>query len=61
MVKRRKASKEERLARIVEGKSSFEFGGHRGGLTNLEKKRKKSFLMVRRLALLTQTAVSVRL
>lgn len=36
------------LPQIVSGKSAFEHTGHRGGLTNSEKQRKKNFLMVRR-------------
>lgn len=32
---------------IVSGKSAFEHTGHRGGLTNAEKQRKKNFVMVR--------------
>jgi protein SDA1 len=46
--KRRRASKEERLMKIVSGKNTFEHAGHAGGLTNAEKKRKKNYMMVRK-------------
>lgn len=49
-VKKKRASKEERLMRIVSGKKDFEHTGHAGGLTNLEKQRRKSYLMVSQLA-----------
>lgn len=38
---------------IVSGKSAFEHTGHRGGLTNSEKQRKKNFVMVRAFLLLS--------
>lgn len=59
--KRRRASKVERLMKIVGGKSSFEHTGHRGGLTNAEKERKKNFVMVRRLVVCPAHAVSLSL
>jgi SDA1 len=45
-----KTSKLERIIKCLEGRkdSSFQHDGHRGGLTNKEKLRKKNFLMVRR-------------
>lgn len=46
--KRKRACKEERLMKIVAGKSTFEHAGHAGGLTNTEKKRKKNYMMVRK-------------
>lgn len=46
--KRKRACKEERLMKIVAGKSAFEHAGHAGGLTNTEKKRKKNYMMVRK-------------
>lgn len=58
MVKKR-ASKEERLMRIVSGKKDFEHTTHAGGLTNIEKQRKKSYLMVRRPCFLCVWVVSL--
>jgi hypothetical protein len=45
-----KASKIERIARILEGRKEnrFEHEGHAGGLTNKEKLRKKNYVMVRK-------------
>eukprot|EP01035_Chromulina_nebulosa_P018746 gene18746-24511_t len=45
-----KSTKIERLTKILEGRkdSIFEHEGHRGGLTNKEKERKKNFVMVRK-------------
>lgn len=45
-----KSSKLERILKCLEGRKehSFSNNGHRGGLTNKEKLRKKNFLMVRR-------------
>ncbi|RYH32041.1 hypothetical protein EON65_01415 [archaeon] len=45
-----RASKIERLKSILSGRSDtkFEHEGHRGGLTNKEKLRKKNYVMVRR-------------
>jgi hypothetical protein len=50
-VVKKRASKEERLMRIVSGKKDFEHTTHAGGLTNIEKQRKKSYLMVRLVSL----------
>lgn len=46
----KKATKMERLVRVLEGRteSRFEHEGHAGGLTNKEKLRKKNFVMVRK-------------
>ena len=45
-----KATKIERVQRILEGRKEnrFEHEGHAGGLTNKEKQRKQNFLMVRK-------------
>eukprot|EP00981_Chlorochromonas_danica_P000628 scaffold143_cov173-Ochromonas_danica.AAC.4 len=44
-----KATKVERLRSILSGRTEKRFeGGHRGGLTNKEKERKKNYVMVRR-------------
>lgn len=45
-----KATKIEKMKRILEGRSDvrFQHEGHGGGLTNQEKLRKKNFVMVRR-------------
>lgn len=45
-----KTSKIDRIAHVLQGRkeSKFEHGGHRGGLTNIEKERKKNYVMVRR-------------
>ena len=49
-VKSGKSTKLERILKCLEGKKEGVFvnSGHRGGLTNKEKLRKKNFLMVRR-------------
>lgn len=44
--KKKRACKEERLLRVIQGKKAFEHNGHAGGLTNREKQRKKNYLMV---------------
>ncbi|CAM9899308.1 unnamed protein product [Phaeothamnion confervicola] len=46
--KRRRATLEERLESVIRGREKFEANSHGGGLTNLEKARKKNFLMVRK-------------
>jgi hypothetical protein len=46
-----KLDKISRITQLMQKKSEvkpFEHGGHRGGLTNKEKERKKNYLMVRR-------------
>jgi len=46
-----KTSKVDRIARVLEGRKetgSFEHNGHGGGTTNLEKLRKKNYVMVRK-------------
>lgn len=45
-----KASKIDRLSRILEGRkeNKFDQGGHAGGLTNKEKLRQKNYVMVRK-------------
>ena len=49
-VKLDKDNKIERIQSILSGREDekFQHEGHRGGLTNLEKKRKKNFVMVRK-------------
>lgn len=49
-VKVRKATKIERIRRILEGRKTnkFEHEGHAGGLTNKEKIRKKNYMMLRK-------------
>ena len=49
-VRSEKATKIERIASILQGRSDkrFEHGGHAGGLTNKEKQRKKNYVMVRK-------------
>jgi hypothetical protein len=49
-IKTGKTSKIERMTKVLEGRkeSRFEHEGHRGGLTNLEKLRKKNYIMVRK-------------
>lgn len=37
-----------RLEGVIRGREKFERNTHAGGLTNLEKERKKNFLMVRK-------------
>jgi hypothetical protein len=46
----KKATKIEKITKILEGRkdSKFDLGGHGGGLTNKEKERKKNFVMVRK-------------
>ena len=46
--KRRRLTLEERLESVLRGREKFEQSSHGGGLTNLEKERKKNFLMVRK-------------
>lgn len=41
-------SKHDRLESIIRGREKFQHQTHPGGLTNLEKQRKKNFLMVRK-------------
>ena len=45
-----KANKIERMQTVLSGREDvkFQHEGHRGGLTNLEKKRKKNYVMVRK-------------
>jgi len=46
-----KTSKVDRMTKILEGRKEaggFEHGGHGGGTTNLEKLRKKNYVMVRK-------------
>ena len=45
-----KDNKIERIQSVLSGREDekFKHEGHRGGLTNLEKKRKKNFVMVRK-------------
>jgi hypothetical protein len=46
-----KSSKLERMTRVLEGRKetgNFEHNGHGGGTTNLEKLRKKNYVMVRK-------------
>ncbi len=45
--KRKRASKIERLEKILQGRESFEHKQRDGGSTNTEKKRKKNFLMTK--------------
>jgi protein SDA1 len=45
MAKRKRASKIERLEKIIAGRDKFEHKAREGGSTNTEKKRKKVFLM----------------
>jgi hypothetical protein len=46
--KRRRATLEERLESVLKGREAFQASTHAGGLTNLEKQRKKNYLMVRK-------------
>ena len=39
---------EARIASVLRGREKFEHNSHGGGTTNLEKQRKKNFLMVSR-------------
>jgi protein SDA1 len=43
--KRKRASKAEKLKKIIEGREKFEAKERAGGSTNIEKERKKNFLM----------------
>ena len=45
--KRKRASKIERLEKILQGRDKFEHKERDGGSTNTEKKRKKNFLMTK--------------
>jgi protein SDA1 len=49
-IKTDKANKLERLQSVLSGREDVKFAheGHRGGLTNLEKRRKKNYVMVRK-------------
>ena len=44
---KRRATIEEKMATVLEGRNKFTVGGHAGGLTNKEKVRTKNFTMLR--------------
>ena len=45
MAKKKRLSKAEKLQKIIAGREKFETKGRAGGSTNVEKERRKNFLM----------------